>query len=168
MIKRIVAAAAAVLALGLSAAPASAAVDPAPAPAGKWQVTRVNYNAKGADVLGNRWQEAAYFKNRSTTDVDISGWTVHDTYKNPSGEHTNAYTFPAGTTVKGGATVVVSSSSGVNKTDPNATQVFYMDFNRGYNGHWLNNGGDTVFLEDASGKVRAKLSYAFDNGYYVR
>lgn len=143
-------------------ASASAAADP------DLSVTRVNYNAVGADNLGNRWQEAIYLTNTSGAELDISGWKVHDTYRNAEDEHTNAYTFPDGTTVKAGGLVVVTSAAGVNKTDPNATQVYYMDFKKGHNGHWLNNGGDTVYVKDAAGGLVTKFVYDFDNGYYVR
>lgn len=154
--------AAAVLALGAFGFAAAASADP------DLSVTRVNYNAVGADTLANRWQEAVYLRNTSGGELDISGWKVHDTYANADGEHTNAYTFPAGTMVKAGGQVVVSSAAGVNKTDPNATLVFYMDFKKGYNGHWLNNGGDTVYVVKANGDQVTKLVYDFDNGYYVR
>ncbi|AQZ67649.1 unnamed protein product [[Actinomadura] parvosata subsp. kistnae] len=149
----------ALAAFGLSA---SATVDP------DLSVTRVNYNAVGADTTANRWQEAIYLKNTSGAELDISGWKVHDTYRNAEDEYTNAYTFPAGTTVKAGGLVVVTSAAGVNKTDPNATQAYYMDFKKGLNGHWLNNGGDTVFVEKANGDQVTKFVYDFDNGYYVR
>jgi hypothetical protein len=149
----------AVSGFGLSA---SAAADP------DLSVTRVNYNAVGSDTSANRWQEAIYLKNTSGVELDISGWTVHDTYQNADDEHTNAYTFPADTKVKAGGSVVVSSAAGVNKTDPNATQVYYMDFKKGLNGHWLNNGGDTVFVEKADKTLVTKFVYDFDNGYYVR
>ncbi|MBF8191646.1 lamin tail domain-containing protein [Nonomuraea sp. K274] len=164
MFKKILAAVAAVFALTLAASAASATAGP------DLSVTRVNYNAVGADTAANRWQEAIYLKASSdlSEPLDISGWKVHDTYANADGDHTNAYTFPAGTVVKAGGTVVVSSAAGVNKTDPNSTQVYYMDFKRGYNGHWLNNGGDTVYVEKAGGDQVTKLVYDFDNGYYVR
>lgn len=158
--KTVLLTAAALLVLGTGAASATAA------PA--LEVTRVNYNAVGADTLANRWQEAIYLRNTTGGDLDISGWKVHDSYKNGEGEHTNAYTFPAGTTVKPGALVVVSSAAGVNKTDPNATQTYYMDFKQGLNGHWLNNGGDTVFVKKNGGGFVSKFVYDFDNGYYVR
>ncbi|MBN6054500.1 lamin tail domain-containing protein, partial [Nonomuraea sp. RK-328] len=154
--------AAVVLAAGVTSAAAFATADP------DLSVSRVNYNAVGADTLANRWQEAVYLKNTSGAELDISGWKVHDTYRNAEDEYSNSYAFPAGTKVKAGGLVVVTSAAGVNKTDPNATQVFYMDFKKGLNGHWLNNGGDTVFVEKANGDQVTKLVYDFDNGYYVR
>lgn len=162
-------AAAAALAASLAAAvavgPAAAsAADPKP---GDLEITRVNYNAVGADTAANRWQEAIYLKNASGAELDISGWVVHDTYKNAEGKHTNAYTFPDNTVVAKDGLVVVSSANGIDKTSQNATQVYYMDFKRGYNGHWLNNGGDTVYAKAGDTEV-AKFVYDFDNGYYVR
>jgi hypothetical protein len=153
--------AAALIAVGVAGI-ASAAADPA------LSVTRVNYNAVGADTLANRWQEAIYLRNTSGAELDISGWKVHDSYANADGGHTNSYTFPAGTVVKAGSHVVVSSAAGVNRTDPNATQLYYMDFKRGLAGHWLNNGGDTVYVEKANGDQVTRFVYDFDNGYYVR
>lgn len=133
-------------------------------------ITRVNYNAMGADTLANRWQEAIYLQNPAATGdpLDISGWTVHDTYKNGEGQWGNAYTFPADTKLAPGALVIVTPSNGVNKTAQNATQVYYMDFKRGYNGHFLNNGGDTVYVDNADGERITSFTYDFDNGYYVR
>jgi hypothetical protein len=93
---------------------------------------------------------------------------VHDSYRNADDEYSNSYTFPAGTTLKAGSQVVVSSAAGVNKTDPNATLVFYMDFKKGLNGHWINNGGDTLTVRKAGGDVVTSFTFDFDNGYYVR
>ncbi|MCG5220253.1 lamin tail domain-containing protein [Streptosporangium sp. KLBMP 9127] len=154
--------AAAVAVVGLAAAGASAAADP------DLSVTRVNYNATGADTAANRWQEAIYLKNTSGAELEIGGWKVHDSYRNADDEHTNGYTFPAGTKVKAGGLVVVSSAAGVNKTDPNKTQAFFMDFRRGYYGHWINNGGDTLTVRKANGDVVTSFSFDFDSGYYVR
>ncbi|WP_030506381.1 lamin tail domain-containing protein [Microbispora rosea] len=161
---------AALLAVVGLAAPASAAGEPS-TPA--LDITRVNYNAMGADTLANRWQEAIYLENPATTPLDISGWTVHDTYKNAEGQWGNAYTFPGAkgsetTVVKAGGLVIVTPSNGVDKTAQNATQVYYMDFKRGYNGHFLNNGGDTVYVDKADGANVTSFTYDFDNGYYVR
>lgn len=151
---------------GLTAsASATTAVEPAK---GELKITRVNYNALGADTVANRWQEAIYVRNQTGKVLDLSGVKVHDTYKNAEGEHTNSYTFPNETSLNANSLVIVSSAAGVNKTDPNATQVYYMDFKRGYNGHWLNNGGDTVFVKSKTNKLLAKFTYDFDNGYYVR
>ncbi|MEU4576595.1 lamin tail domain-containing protein [Nonomuraea sp. NPDC023979] len=158
----LLAAAAVVLAGGVVYAAAAADPDVA--------ITRVNYNAVGADTTGNRWQEAIYLRARAdlAEPLDVGGWTVHDSYTSASGEHTNAYTFPAGTVVKPNGLIVVSPAAGVNKTDPNATQLYYMDFKRGYRGHFINNGGDTLALDDEDGNQVARFSFDFDNGYYVR
>lgn len=159
-------------AVGVANADATPSADPSPSPSAgpALTVTRVNYNAVGADTLGNRWQEAIYLRARAdlTASLDISGWKVHDAYKNAEGKWGNSYTFPAGTKVAKNGLIVVSPAAGVNKTNPNKTMVFYMDFKRGYHGHFLNNSGDTVYVDDADGKRVGSFVYDFDNGYYVR
>lgn len=162
--------AAVLAAVGVANADPTPSADPSPSPSAgpALTVTRVNYNAVGADTLGNRWQEAIYIRNTSGGELDIARWAVHDAYKNAEGKWGNSYTFPAGTKVAKNGLVVVSPAAGVNKTDPNATQVYYMDFKRGYHGHFLNNSGDTVYVDDADGKRVDSFVYDFDNGYYVR
>lgn len=132
-------------------------------------IVRVRYNANGPDTADNRWKEVVYLRARAdlAEPLDIGGWRIHDTYKNADGEWGNVYTFPAGTTVKPGGAVAVTSAAGVDKTNPNEPQGYHMDFRRGYNGHWLNNGGDIVYLDKADGTNVDSYDYDFDSGYYV-
>ena len=157
----------AVAAAALAAATAAYA-EPSPEPEPKVAITRVNYNAVGADTFANRWQEAIYLRNVGETTVDMSGWKVHDAYRNAEGEWGNVFTFPEGVKVKPGKLVVVTPAAGTNRTNPDETQVYYWDFRRGYNGHFLNNQGDTVYVRNKDGNLVTKFSYSFDNGYYVR
>lgn len=132
------------------------------------QITRVSYNAVGADRWTNRWQESITIRNTSGGELDISGWTLHDAYRNPQGEHTNAFVFPSGTKVRPDGYVVVTPAACPNQTDPAKTMRFCMNFKKGYNGHFLNNKGDVVTVKNAEGETVAQLSYDFSNGYYVR
>ena len=140
----------------------------------KVEITRINYNANGADTLANRWKEGVYFKNVGTTDVNVTGWRVHDTYKNADDEYTNDFVIRKlngnDVILQPGKSVLVTPASGTDHVTANGnTYVFYYNFtDKGYNGHVWNNISDTVFLKNASGVLVHRMSYSFENGYYVR
>lgn len=67
-----------------------------------------------------------------------------------------------------GHTIRVYTGGNVDTSNNAVHSIAINKANCGYNGHYLGNGGDTAFLKDKDGKVVDKLSYSFDNGYYVR
>ncbi|MEV5409493.1 hypothetical protein AB0K60_11740 [Thermopolyspora sp. NPDC052614] len=89
------------------------------------------------------------------------------TFNSADGEWGNVYVLPEGTTVKPGGAVVVTSDVGVDKTDPDEPQGYHMDFRCGYNGYWLNDSGDIVYLDKAEGRNVDSYAYDFNSGYYV-
>ena len=113
-----------------------------PTPTGEGAVVAaIHADAAGADD-GNLNDEYVVVRNRGTEPIDLSGWTLAD-------DAGHEYAFPDGTTVAPGASITLHVGSG---TDSDA------DLYWGRASPTLNNGGETVTLRDADGRIVAERS----------
>lgn len=150
----------------------AAQADDSPAK-GKVAIVGFHYNANGADTLANRWKESLTFKNVSSEDLNVTGWRVHDTYKDDNGDYTNQFVIPqlggADVVLKPGESVLVTPADGSNyKNATTGMYVFRFNFTtKGYHGHIWNNMGDTAFVEDKDHKGVTSYQYDFTKGYYL-
>jgi hypothetical protein len=158
----------------LAGVPASASS--AAAPIDNLSITQVGYNANGSDTWWNRNKE--YVEITATADVNVKNLVVADSWaKSNAGDNAekcNTYTVTAlpGVEEVGGVVplpandkIRVYSGSGTNAKVGGTFRLF-MNSKCGYRGHYLNNGGDTVWLSQGGGEEW--FSYNFDNGYYVK
>ena len=104
-------------------------------------IATINADAAGNDNA-NLNDEYVVFENRGESALDLTGWTVAD-----AADH--VYTFDALTLAPGGQ-VTLHTGSG---TDTETNRYW------GRNGAVWNNGGDTVTVRDASGRVVARRTY---------
>ena len=88
--------------------------------------------------------------NGSGQSVDLSGWNLSDSKKNPE-----KFTFPAGTTVKKGGYLLVYCT-GDERLDPGKGDTFYAPFK-------LSASGDKVVLTDPAG-AQAVLEFGQQYG----
>lgn len=154
-----------VIALGLGASAAFAD----PANVGKLKIIEYGFNAPGKDTTSNRNYEFVRLQNMTGAAIDVEGWILHDSYKTAGGDWGNRYTFHAsdlpdgspfkvGTsarfTVPAGGQVYVYSGSGVDTTPTNNTAAVYRNFK-----HYLNNGGDSIYVRDGDGTVITWVTY---------
>jgi hypothetical protein len=96
-------------------------------------------------VFNSGYKEYVEISNKGEADRDLSGWTVSGS----KGEE--GYVFPAGYVLGVGSTMRVhSGKDGVN--DP-PSDIYWTDKNL-----W-NNSGETVYLNDATGRVVSKYTY---------
>lgn len=196
LIMRILKSAAAFVAVLVAAAlagvPASAA---APPPV---RISLVGYNANGNDVESNRWKEFIELKNVSGAAVNVEGWYTQDAWahsnRKTGADDCNVAVFAAATVASDatrfqhlskdnpdtgdvetsglwlpkGETIRVYTGGNADTTNNGVHTIALNKPNCGYNGHYLGNGGDTVYLKDKDHKVVAKFTYSFEHGYYVR
>lgn len=138
----------------------------------KATITWFYYNARGADTLANRNQEAVYVKNVSDDNLNVTGWKVHDSYQNHNDDYTNAFVVPklngVDVVLAPGESFMVTPASGVNFKNGNSYSFYFNFTSKGYNGHVWNNLADIAYLKDADDKLVHSKSYNFKNGYYVR
>ena len=92
---------------------------------------------------GHAWDWVELY-NDGKSSVDLSGWHLSDSKKNPL-----KWRFPEGTRLKAGKylTVWCTGEEGV---DPGKGSAFYTDFA-------ISSGGETLFLSDAEGKEIQRL-----------
>lgn len=167
-------AAAVLTAAVLAGVPASAST--AAAPIGDLSITQVGYNANGADSFWNRNKE--YVEITASADVNVKNLVVADSWAKANAgdnaENCNTYTVTAlpgvvevggMVTLPAGDKIRVYSGSGT-PVKVGGTFRLFMNSKCGYRGHYLNNGGDTVWLSQAGNEEW--FSYNFDNGYYVK
>jgi hypothetical protein len=158
----------------LAGVPASAASTAAPI--ANLSITQVGYNANGSDTWWNRNKE--YVEISASANVNVKNLVVADSWaKNNAGDNAekcNTYTIAAlpgveevggVVTLPAGDKIRVYSGSGTNAKVGGTFRLF-MNSKCGYRGHYLNNGGDTVWLTQAGHEEW--FSYNFDNGYYVK
>jgi hypothetical protein len=145
-------------------------------------ITRVGYNAVGADTSWNRNQEYVDITAAPDHAVDVKGLVVEDSWAHAAGDdnrgHCNTWTvnslpgiepttegqimLPAGHTIR---VYTGSGRPAVFGVDGRFHAV-YMNSHCGYHGHFWNNGGDTVYVS-LNGET-SSLAYNFENGYYIR
>lgn len=152
-----------------------------PGNAGKVKIAEYGFNAPGTDTSSNRNAEFVRLFNVSGAEVDVTGWTLHDTYQNAAGDYGNRYVFkvadlPTGSpfrkdadpgegetlrfVIPAGGTVYVYQGSGSDTTPANTTAAIYRNAK-----HMWNNGGDTIYLRDTDGTTVAWVRY---DAYRVR
>lgn len=154
-----------VIALGLGASAAFAD----PANVGKLKIIEYGSNAPGKDTNANRNYEFVRVQNTTGAALDVEGWILHDSYKTAGGDWGNRYTFhasdlpdgspfkvgtPARFMIPAGGQVYVYSGSGVDTTPTNNTAAVYRNFK-----HYLNNGGDSIYVRDGDGTVITWVTY---------
>lgn len=180
--------------LFLAAGVANANADAVPA----LSIVRVGYNAAGADTATNVWQEYVDIYNASGKAVDVAGWAVYDAWAwehrkdNPAGCNTITFRKATGPRDAGGFQHLGSDNPDTKdeetkglwlpkgeyirvytggEPDTTVNNWHSVAINKpkcGYQGHYLNNAGDTVRLVDVDGKVVDEFTYDFRGGYYVR
>ena len=92
---------------------------------------------------GHAWDWIELY-NSGKSAVDLSGWHLSDSKKNPL-----KWTFPKGTKLKGGKYLTVWCT-GETVEDPGKGSVFYADFA-------ISSGGETLILSDAEGAEVQRL-----------
>lgn len=138
-----------------------------PANACKVLMYELGRNAQGTDTSANRNAEFVRLVNKSGAALDVTGWSLHDSYKDPEGVYGNRYVFkasdlPSGSPFKvddkvvlpAGGQVYVYNGAGVDGTPTNTTAAIYRNFK-----HHYNNAGETVQLDDKDGTVVAFRTY---------
>lgn len=190
--KKIILAISGVLALmlgGITASTASASTSAAPI----LKIVKVGYNANGNDVLTNRWKEYIDIRNISTGPVNVDGWFTQDAWardhRKTSADDCNVAVFrkaasasdergfhhldatgpggEPGLWLPKGETIRVYTGGNADATDNKLHTIALNKDKCGYNGHYLGNGGDTVYLRKADGTLVDRFSYSFEHGYYV-
>lgn len=135
------------------------------------RITEIGYNARGADVEGNRNKEYVDIKNVASTAVSIpvNGLKIQDQWARKTTNNVkncNTYMVNENLVLDQNETLRVYVGYGV----PNfsgTTHFRYMNSSQdcGYNGHFINNLGDTLWVTLGE-NVMAK-SFNFENGYTV-
>lgn len=168
-----------ILMLGLSAGTATASPTDVPG----LTISQVGYNAVGNDREWNRNSEYVDVTNTSETDaVDVKGLVVADSWahRRADDNDNNCNTWkidalPAAGPGDAGTlmlpakhTIRVYTGAGVPKAfgENGRFHAVYMNSRCGYHGHYLNNGGDTVWI--SRGADAESFTYDFDSGYYIR
>jgi endonuclease YncB( thermonuclease family) len=107
-------------------------------------IIAVEYDAPGHDTqnLNQEWVE---IRNDGAGPVDLTGWEIKDESAG------NRYRFPGGFTIAPDETVTVRSGCG----DDFGTELYWCSVGAAI---W-NNDGDTAFLIDPNGNIRAVESY---------
>lgn len=98
--------------------------------------------SESGDTLNDEWVE---FDNGTTSDQDMTGWTVED----EAGHH---YDFPNDYTITGGGTCRLHTGDG---TDSSSDGDVYW----GSGSYIWNDSGDTVYLYDANGDLHDSKTY---------
>jgi len=169
-----------------------AAAAPAPASAAEpeLEIVRVGYNAAGPDTLQNRWQEYVDLRNVSDDAVNVKGWFVqdrwaHSKYGNKakaSDCNTAIFTKEAlpyldtdadddgnedGLWLPKGHYIRIYTGGAQDLSNNNVHSMAINKPSCGYNGHFWNNTGDTVYVKRADGSLVTSFSYDFKQGYWV-
>ncbi|WP_227374825.1 lamin tail domain-containing protein [Haladaptatus halobius] len=110
---------------------------------GSLSVAQIHADASGDDT-NNLNDEYVVFENTGDADLDLTGWYVQD-------EVQKNYDFPSGFTLAPGAQVTLHSGTG----SDTQTDLYWA---RTGSAVW-NNGGDTVYVYDASGSLHTSQSY---------
>jgi len=105
-------------------------------------VATVHADAAGNDHT-NENDEYITFRNTGDQQLDISGWRISD-----AAGHT--YVVPGGTRIPAGETITLYTGSGTDTS----TRLYW-----GSDAAIWNNGGDTIIVETAGGRVVLKYSY---------
>lgn len=182
------------LVAGLGVA-ANAAAPFSPA-AGKVKIVRISMDAVGADTASNTWREYIDIKNVSGTAVNVEGWATFDAWSNNNDDNPkgcNTITFRKANSVTDaggfqhlkvdnpdtkeveteglwlpkGHTIRVYTGGAVDSTDNNLHTVAINKSNCGYNGHYLNNNADKVYLKDADGKLVDSKGYNWQGANFL-
>lgn len=141
MVSSVIAAGAA--ALICAAAPATAATPAV-------HLSRIQYNAPGADTTHNVNGEDVKITDSGRTSVSLTGWTLRDA------QH-HVYTFPA-YTLHPGKSVWVHTGKGRNS----GASLYW-----GLGWHVWNNTGDTATLRDSHGRTVDTCSYRGTSAGYT-
>jgi hypothetical protein len=164
-----------------NATPATkAAVAPDPRPA--LMITAYGSNAPGADRNkgqsgDNRNREFVRLSNTTGADLDVTGYRVHDAYRNGDGVYSNGYTMkvsdlpavslfrvdagPVGVdnddrfVMPAGSLIYLYNGDGADGNPGNLSAAIYRDFK-----HVWNNGGDDLYVRNAAGAVLHKVTYS--------
>lgn len=163
-----------------NAAPATETSVIAPTPRPALMVTAFGPNAPGTDDKSDRNREFVRLSNTTGMDLDVTGWKLHDAYRNGDGVYANGYTVkskdlpanspfrkdgPDADTTTGtdddlfvmpaGSIMYVYNGSGDDGNPTNLSAAIYRDFVH----HW-NNGGDDIYVRNAAGAVIHKVTYS--------
>jgi len=131
------------------------------------KISKVGYNARGNDTSFNRnyeYVEITRDDNAVAGLVIDSLWVKDQWAVNHSDSTCNRYEVKNVTLAGDVKTIRVYMGSGVDRTVSNVVYRF-ADSKCGYHGHIFNNLGDTVYI--TMGDDSEKVSYDFENGYYV-
>jgi hypothetical protein len=173
----------AVLLAGASASTAAAT--------GELKFGKVGYNANGADSQLNRWKEYIDLSNTTGDSLNVKNWFTQDAWADsangneakPSDCNTAIFTSQAlpyldtdkdndgaedGLWLPAGHTIRVYTGGADDSTNDSVHTMAVNKPKCGYNGHYLGNGGDTIYVKKADGSEVAKFSYSFEYGYWVR
>lgn len=167
-----------VASIALVSVPSSAATS---APGDVLKITAFGYNAAGPDRTWNRNQEFIDVQNMTDAPVNVYGLVIqdkwaHDVSDNPRGCNSHTVTELPGLEVTGegsdrelmlpaGHKIRVYSGTGTDMSPTNTQHTVYSDSKCGYNGHYLNNSGDTLYVE-RDGEVFHSYRYDWSAGYY--
>lgn len=176
----------------LAAAILLAAITAVPAAADTPDLTivRVGYNATGPDTLTNRWQEYIDLKNTSGDALNIKGWFTQDAWAHSkNGNKAKAsdcntaiftkQTFPwldtdadddgteDGLWLPAGHYLRIYTGGAADNSDNNVHSMALNKNACGHNGHYLNNGGDTIRVKRADGTLVTTFTYDFKQGYWT-
>lgn len=176
------------LVAGLGVAANAAAPSPA---AGKVKIVRISMDAVGADTASNTWREYIDIKNVSGAPVNVKGWATFDAWSNnndnnPKGCNTITFRKANSVTDAGGFqhlplehegvtglwlpaghTIRVYTGGAVDGVNNNLHTVAINKSNCGYNGHYLNNNADKVYLKDADGKLVSFRQYNWQGANFL-
>lgn len=159
---------------------------------GELKFGKVGYNANGSDTLANRWKEYIDLSNTTGAPLNVKGWFTQDAWADsangndakPSDCNTAIFskaalpylpedgpdvdTDPDGLWLPAGHTIRVYTAGADDATNDGLHSMALNKPSCGFNGHYLGNGGDTIYVKKADGSEVAKFSYSFEYGYWVR
>jgi hypothetical protein len=145
-------------------------------------ITAYGSNAPGADRNkgqsgDNRNREFVRLSNTTGADLDVTGYRVHDAYRNGDGVYSNGYTMkvsdlpavslfrvdagPVGVdnddrfVMPAGSLIYLYNGDGADGNPGNLSAAIYRDFK-----HVWNNGGDDLYVRNAAGAVLHKVTYS--------
>jgi hypothetical protein len=153
-------------------------------------VVKVGYNAAGPDTLVNRWQEYVDLRNTSGGLLNVRDWSVQDAWahekngNNPVAADCNTAIFTKaglpwldkdadddgtedGLWLPNGHTIRVYTGGAADNSDNSQHSMVLNRDACGYNGHYLNNLRDSIYVKRANGTLVTKFVYDFTNGYYT-